>query len=212
MLRSSYSQFKCVLFDLDDTLVDTTKTTLRRLEQASKKFSLEKDIRHLYNLISDPLREEVLAKSGKYSKEFWLEYERLRNTILVNPIGDVRGLFDKLKIREIKKGVLTNNTHSKSLFKLSRCDIYKEDLDGGFFNSENMLYLKPNYRCFDHLSDKDSIVYIGDDGIDYIAAKNARISFFGVTTGLTSKERFINIGLNDYYIFKNIHEIRLGYD
>ena len=207
MQKGNYSQFKCVLFDLDDTLVDTTKTILRRLEQLSKKFSLEKDVDYLYNLVSNPLREDILAKSCECSKEIWLEYERLRNTILVNPIGDVRSLFDKLKKRKIKVGVLTNNLSSKSIFKLLRCGITQEDLEGGFFNSENVPYLKPDYRCFNHLKNKNSTVYVGDNSLDYIAARDAKISFFGVMTGLVPKEQFINLGLNEDYIFKNIHEI-----
>ena len=212
MHKPVYNQFKYIIFDLDDTLVDTSKTIQRRLKSAVDSFSLEANVTYLYELVANPLRKELLAQNYEHSEIFWDEYERLRGIIYVNPMGNIRGIFDKLKAGGVKKGVLTNNTHNKALFKLRRCGINVTDLDGGFFNSDNLPFLKPDYRCFDFLSDKSSVVYIGDDLVDYTAARDAGIAFLGVTSGLTSGEQFVNAGLNNPYIFGDVNQIKFEND
>ncbi|MBU2638963.1 MAG: HAD family hydrolase [Nanoarchaeota archaeon] len=205
------SMLHTVLFDMDDTLVDTTPTIMRRLDRLVEKYQLApSEIPNIYNLLANPGRVEILSKTCPFAGEFFGDYEALRAVIVVSPLADIKSLFGRIKASGLNTGVLTNNNYLSSKSKLSRCGLTERDLCGLFFHSGNLPCLKPNPHCFDVLPaslERKGIIYVGDAVSDYEAAHGAGLSFIAVTTGINTKEEFLSAGLAVRDILENIAEI-----
>jgi phosphoglycolate phosphatase-like HAD superfamily hydrolase len=70
------------MFDLDDTLVDTSKTIRKRLKVAANKFSLEENVSSLYGLVANPLRKKIYANKFATVKIFAFHFWSFGTTVL----------------------------------------------------------------------------------------------------------------------------------
>jgi len=113
-----YEWPKRVFFDLDDTLIDTSFSIFSRLTMLLEKYPVQEGLLFIYNLLSNTQREEILACRYNFSKQFWQEYEGLRNKIKPKPIGDVRGKLEKIVGSCEQVGILTNASESKISYAL----------------------------------------------------------------------------------------------
>ncbi|MEX2052449.1 MAG: HAD-IA family hydrolase, partial [Candidatus Paceibacterota bacterium] len=206
---------KAVIFDFDDTLVETIVAKWAQHKHVAKKFynvDVTDDLLRLH--WGKPL-DKLIGEICNYSdtKENMIEaYNSTRNDFPKNPYpGSVkvtRCLIDK----GFKVGVLSATTKR----------FLVEDLENYGFPTEEFICIqgaeettvhKPHPDVFLPLLKKleeegikkDEIVYIGDSLDDFRAARGAGINFIAVTTGLYSKKDFKKNGAKN--ITKEIREV-----
>ena len=196
-----------IFLDLDDTLVDTSLTIFKRIDEVLKKYSIMESSFFIYRLLPNPNRQQILARKYSFSTEFWQEYENLRTQILVNPIGDVRGKLDEMKSRQISLGLLTHCPYSKALFKLARCFLSESYFDLGVHTPDYGKYNKFNPSVLRESSRGSLVTYIGDSLSDRYFALDAGIDFNAVCTGLFNEQIFMSSGLVKSKIFPSIQEV-----
>ncbi|MBU4501288.1 MAG: HAD family hydrolase, partial [Nanoarchaeota archaeon] len=61
-----------ILFDLDDTLVNTTETIMKRINKIAKKYPIStSDLKYIHDLLPNPERITILSKKYSFSKEIF---------------------------------------------------------------------------------------------------------------------------------------------
>jgi HAD superfamily hydrolase (TIGR01549 family) len=113
------------------------------------------------------------------------------------------GALDLIKklLARCRVGIVTASTQSLVLEDLQRLNFPIDD----FFaiqTAEDTSFHKPDPRVFDPILtklkaeaiEKEDVLYIGDGIRDYQAAKDAGISFLGITHGTTTKDEFAKCG------------------
>lgn len=81
--------------------------------------------------------------------------------------------------------------------------------------AENCAVHKPNPKvfdyAFDHLSDEnivsEQVLYVGDSVLDYFAAKGKEMPFVATTSGITSKQQFLDNGLEEQFIIESFKDL-----
>jgi len=198
-----------VFLDLDDTLIGTSSSIIRRLEILLGQYPVKEGLFYIHNLISNSQRETILSKRYEFSEDFWAEYERLRRNIRPKPIGNIKGRLDKLK-EDAPLGILTNASRNKIEEALESMGLTSNYFECGTYGRDDLQFLKPDIRCLNEIGPKNSLVYVGDDARDYLLSREAGIPFLAVCTGLTSRETFVYLGQDEKRIFPSIQEVSLN--
>ncbi|MBT6774810.1 HAD hydrolase-like protein, partial [Candidatus Woesearchaeota archaeon] len=81
---------------------------------------------------------------------------------------------------------------------------------------EEKEHRKPSPLCLnpalDYLQEKGistkEIISVGDHPDDYLAARDAGISFIAVLTGESTKEDFVELGLDESMVINNLGELK----
>ena len=76
-------------------------------------------------------------------------------------------------------------------------------------------YHKPDARVFDYPLLKlenigieaSEVLYVGDHILDFLAAKNRKLTFVAVLTGITSREEFLQEGLSETSILDSFRQL-----
>jgi pyrophosphatase PpaX len=182
---------KAVLFDLDDTLLDSLKARVKALEHvfADTGITNIKADEFLFNLQGNPfvtgLKELALARGihddlfVKYRRAYWFNSQ---DSLQLYP--GVRRLLEKLKTKGFKLGIVTSKMHD-TVFEGSRigCALELEkmgigDLFAVVIGLEDVQKPKPDPECVHLALSKTSIVpgntlVVGDSAADMAAAKAA---------------------------------------
>ncbi len=193
-------KYKAILFDLDDTLVQTSTVKWAHHKAVAKRF---------YNI---DLTDEVLAKHWGMPFEpmmaiFYQNADTPENMLKANlsledefpktlqddAIATVNALIDS----GAQVGVITSiNGH------LARKDMERLGFPVEKFfmiqGADETTAHKPDPRVFDKalqiLAEKKitaaETLYVGDALMDYYAARDAGLDFYGVTTGLVTQQQF----------------------
>ena len=121
-------------------------------------------------------------------------------------------IVEEMNILGIVQGIVTN-----------RVKMARHRLDqAGYGNFEFLIqpeereHRKPNPLCLkpalDSLQEKgislNEIVSIGDHPDDYLAARDAGIGFIAVLTGESTKEDFVELGLDESMVINNLGELK----
>lgn len=115
----------------------------------------------------------------------------------------------------IKLGVISSGESAQMKI------IYKEHISKTLkphcfiYDTKELGYKKPDARVFDRAFEdlkefnisEEATIYVGDSFQDYYSAKNRGLTFYAVTTGVKTKEDFINEGLDPAYILQNFSEV-----
>lgn len=190
---------KLIIFDFDDTLVQTINCKWAAIIETGKrnyKLKISPNKIKLYwgmpykkmlkGVFGDIDKiENVIANYEETTKEFpMLEHKSAVKTV------------SKLLLN-FKVSILTASGKSLVLYDLKRLGFPIEDL---FFiqTSEDADYYKPDPRVFNPTFQtaenkgimKNEIIYIGDAIKDYITAKDAGIDFLGISQGITKEAEF----------------------
>lgn len=100
-------------------------------------------------------------------------------------------------------------------------EIYKREINQDLkyhefiFDPKDLGIAKPNPTVFDRPMEilkkkginETEVIYVGDSFHDYEAATNRGIGFIAVTTGVISKEDFIEAGLEEKYILETFNDL-----
>lgn len=199
-------KYKAVIFDLDDTLVQTAGVKWAHHKAVAKQF---------YDI---DLTDEVLAEHwGKPFEQMMailyqhadtpenmlkanlsLEHE-FRKTLQPDTLPTIEALL----ARGIDVGVITSTLNSFAMNDLTRLG-FPVDKFFAIHGADDVAAHKPDPKVFEKalgmLGKKgithQQIVYVGDALMDYYAARDAGLGFVGVTTGFVTKEQFEAEGAN----------------
>lgn len=184
--------YKCVIFDLDGTLFDTSPGIIRALRYVIKKEKLPfLDDEELIKFVGPPLGvsfDKYYSCSEKnklrYVREFREYYQN--NTIMNFEVYDgIDDLLGFLNDHNIKIGIATykrDDLAKKIVLGYSRGNyfttIHGNDDFGSFTKCEIIK------QCItDFGEDPQSVLYIGDMESDAVAAYEAGVDFMAVTYG-----------------------------
>jgi phosphoglycolate phosphatase-like HAD superfamily hydrolase len=201
-----------LIFDLDDTLVQTHKKAYEKTLAIAKTFGKVlsfQDFRKAYGKMDFPSCVNFWFDDVD-SKEFRSRYNTIRKQYPYEPVGNISGLLQKLA-QENEIGILTNSTPEGTDYKLN-CLGFPESKRNFFefiYHKENSVAPKPDPRQIQIINSNgfslDEMVYIGDNVRDFEFASAGGISFYAVLTGLETKNNFLNVGLDNNKIIDNVH-------
>ena len=182
-------KYDLVIFDLDGTLMDTsksiTKTVNSAMEELGKKqYSANECVKFVGGGVSG-LARNILGKE-KYEDVTNEEMEKVIRKYYdiyfdygVEPYEGIPELLDFLEQNGVKKGIVTNKDHETALSAVDK-KLSKWKFDGIFGSNEKEYPNKPNpynvYKMAKNLNiSKEKILFVGDMLVDVNTAKNAGI-------------------------------------
>ena len=182
-------KYDLVIFDLDGTLMDTsksiTKTVNSAMEELGKKqYSIGECVKFVGGGVSG-LARNILGKE-KYGDVTNEEMEKVIRKYYniyfdygVEPYEGIPELLDFLEKNGVKKGIVTNKDHETALSAVDK-KLSKWKFDGIFGSNEKKYPNKPNPYNVDRMAQnsnipKERILFIGDMLVDVNTAKNAGI-------------------------------------
>ena len=182
-------KYELVIFDLDGTLMDTsksiTKTVNSAMEELGKKqYSINECVKFVGGGVSG-LARNILGKE-KYEDVTNEEMEKVIRKYYdiyfdygVEPYEGIPELLDFLEQNGVKKGIVTNKDHETALSAADK-KLSKWKFDGIFGSNEKEYPNKPNPYNVDKMAQnlnilKEKILFVGDMLVDVNTAKNAGI-------------------------------------
>ena len=182
-------KYDLVIFDLDGTLMDTsksiTKTVNSAMEELGKKqYSIDECVKFVGGGVSG-LARNILGKE-KYEDVTNEEMEKVIRKYYdiyfdygVEPYEGISELLDFLEQNGVKKGIVTNKDHETALSAVDK-KLSKWKFDGIFGSNEKEYPNKPNPYNVDKMAQnlnisKEKILFVGDMLVDVNTAKNAGI-------------------------------------
>ena len=182
-------KYDLVIFDLDGTLMDTsksiTKTVNSSMEELGKKqYSIDECVKFVGGGVSG-LARNILGKK-KYEDVTNEEMEKVIRKYYdiyfdygVEPYEGIPELLDFLEQNGVKKGIVTNKDHETALSAVDK-KLSKWKFDGIFGSNEKEYPNKPNPYNVDKMAQnlnisKEKILFVGDMLVDVNTAKNAGI-------------------------------------
>ena len=212
-------KYDLVIFDLDGTLMDTsksiTKTVNSAMEELGKKqYSANECVKFVGGGVSG-LARNILGKE-KYDDIMNEEMEKVIRKYYdiyfdygVEPYEGIPELLDFLEQNGVKKGIVTNKDHQTALSAVDK-KLSKWKFDGIFGSNEKEYPNKPNPYNVDKMAQnlnisKEKILFVGDMLVDVNTAKNAGVDIiyckwgFGEVKGET--------GISEDVKVSNVQEI-----
>ncbi len=205
---------KAVVFDFDDTLVNTFETKALALQKTARDFydfelSLETIKTHWgkpYHEMLLLLFEEVTDDLDDVLKNF----EKIRHSFPSQLFDNVRETIRLLK-EKVVLGIVTSTSKPLIISDLELIDLSPDN----FFyiqTFEETSVHKPDPQVFEPIFqklaekgiDKNEIVYVGDALTDFFAARDAGLTFYAVANAVTTKEKFEKEGA---HVLGNIKEL-----
>ncbi|MBU0898349.1 MAG: HAD-IA family hydrolase [Nanoarchaeota archaeon] len=206
---------KLVTLDFDDTLITIGKRFYKNTKERCKRLGIEmpseKKFKQAWSLPWKEFYKKLF--NGLDEREFWdaMRFNHYRNSDLVNDYPIIMGFLRK---ENILVGVLTSSTEeriNKAFNKIDGIDYNHFDF---FYTLEDCENPKPHPDSFYPVLDfadccgieENEILYVGDGLSDLKTAKNAKVHFAAVTSGIYDEEDFKKAGLHEHKIYN-----RLGY-
>ena len=182
-------KYDLVIFDLDGTLMDTsksiTKTVNSAMEELGKKqYSANECVKFVGGGVSG-LARNILGKekyedvTNEKMEKVIRKYYDIYFDYGVEPYEGIPELLDFLEQNGVKKGIVTNKDHETALSAVDK-KLSKWKFDWIFGSNEKEYPNKPNpynvYKMAQNLNiSKEKILFVGDMLVDVNTAKNAGI-------------------------------------
>ena len=203
---------KCIVFDLDGTLLDTLDTILYYVNKTFEENGVEPITRDECRLFvgngARRLLERALNSRGAYSKELFdkifTEYNAAYNAepyYLTRPYDGIVEVINTLRARGLKLGVLSNKPDFATRaaahhFFGDAFDLVRGGIDG--------VALKPMpdaaFAMLDELGvTPEETAYVGDSDVDILTAKNFSPALFvSVLWGFREREELLALGAENF--------------
>ena len=207
--RILFKQLDTFLFDLDGTLIDSSKDIAVSANYALKTLGFDEleeshIIKHVgyggENLIRNilPVKDEELVKKAV---EIFREYYFSNPAVYTKPFENIPQILETLKKQNKKLAVITNKYKDISveiLKKLNLFELFDEVIGGDTFENKKP-HPQPIIETLKLLKSKKAII-IGDSEADINAGKSAGINTALVLYGFGSPEKIKS--LNPDFTFK----------
>jgi phosphoglycolate phosphatase len=208
-------KYKAVIFDFDDTLVESRVVKWAHHKHVAKKFyNIDLSDDDIKKHWGKPIGElvKILYKSSDTLENMYEALISVREQFRKSTYPGAQEVINKLLAANIKVGIVSA-TNRRFLFNDLVDDNFSVDKMFLIQGADNTEFHKPDPRVFNDaikLLEKEGIaknetVYIGDSINDLDAAHGAGINFIGITTGLYAKEDFEKGGAK--VIIKDINEV-----
>lgn len=197
--------YKCVVFDLDGTLLNTLEDLADAGNYALETmgFPCHKTEKYKYfvgngipKLILRIIPEGCGDADREKVHELFAEYYGKHCRDKTKPYKGITELLQSLKVKGIKTAVATNKDHSFSVGLV-------EDFFGGCVDlvvgKRDGFPKKPDPYAVNLISerlgvDKRDMLYVGDSSVDMQTAKNAGICSCGVSWGFRTERELVESG------------------
>lgn len=191
---------RCVLFDMDDTLVVTRQVKWQQHKYVAKHaYGIDLTDEKLAQHWGEPFAQMLghLYENSASTEDMIAEYRKLHGRFPKLEQPGAVALTKRLLARGAVVGVVTS-----MLGEVSRPDLVRLGFPIDQFltvqGSDDCEFAKPDPRVFTPIIDRlaamgiseDQTVYVGDALIDQEAAEGAGIGFIGVSTGLAKPSAF----------------------
>lgn len=214
---------KCVVFDLDGTLVDTILDIRSAINYALSAFeasaiSKEECMRYVGHGLRNALTNAAIDHKAKLVDEedfshmylIMMEYYKRHSLVYSKPYDGIKELLESLRSNEVKLAILSNKRDElvkDIVYKLFGNDIF--DIVQG---QSDYMPLKPDpkalYKIIDDLGiSKSDILYIGDSEVDYKTAMNADVAYMIVSYGFRSEDELKKSGIESIDHVPSLKEI-----
>ena len=187
------NKYKLLLFDLDGTLCDTDEMIVQTMNAIYKDYKPTK-IRtreELYYFSGPPIRETLKREFPDYDPDLMYEVFKKVSRDFYAPC--VKAYKDEVEVLKALKdngyllGVVTNKGRPLTIYSLELCGIDK--LFDVVVSADDVSNPKPDptgvYDAMKKLNieNKEEVLYLGDNDIDYFTASNAGVDAMLVTWG-----------------------------
>jgi len=208
--------YHIIIFDLDGTLTDSQDGIIKSIQYALSRFYIEEnETEKLRKFIGPPLRDsfkrhfgfddEMAEKAVEYYREYFGDKGIYENRLY----GNIPELIQDLKCHE-KRLLIASTKASFYMEKVLRhfsLDGYFEsavgsNMDGTMSNKGDIIRKALQSINYDS---GDSIVMVGDRGLDIEGAKKNRIDSIAVTYGYGSIDELNEAGPD--FIVENVNEL-----
>jgi len=218
---------KLVLFDIDRTLITSSKAHHKAFSEGFKKIygvDTTIDIINHHGMTEQQIIIEVLKKNGLNEQQIKLKLKKCMevmvdafNKLVENDeiimLDGVKELLEELEKNNVLMGLVTGNLEPIAKGKLKKVGLNYYFKVGGFgeddINRTNLVKIAIK-RAEENFNFKfnNNVFLFGDAPQDMKAGKEAGIKTIGITTGIYSKEQLKNAGA-DFIVenFKNKKEI-----
>ncbi len=197
--------YRCVIFDLDGTLLNTLDDLANACNYAlsEQRLPLHETEKFRYfvgngipKLIERILPEERREELYEKTHRLFCDYYDLHKKDFTRPYDGITELLSRLKENGIKTAVVTNKGHSfaEELIK----DIFGDRIDKVYGSVEGLPRKPDPYfvnKAVDFFGSKPSeVLYVGDSGVDMLTGKNAGLTSCGVLWGFRDREELLGNG------------------
>jgi phosphoglycolate phosphatase-like HAD superfamily hydrolase len=211
-----------ILFDIDNTLIKTSKAHMKAFSEAFKKvYGIESTIEIIdYSGMTDQqIIIEVLKKKGLNEQQIYLKidecmktmveyFDSIKDSIEINVLSGVPKLLEELKNQNFLIGLVTGNLESIARSKMQKANLNHYFKLGGFGSDDISrtklikLAIKRAEKC--NFKYKNNVFLFGDTPKDMNAGNDAGVTTIGVATGIYTKNDLENAAA--HYIFDNLHD------
>lgn len=196
-------RIKSILFDFDDTLITTFETKKEALKYLAREvYGLEIEDEQIRSNWGKPI--EILFRSIFKGVEdidkVIKEYTELRINFPTKAYPDTLTTLEELSNKYLL-GIITSNIMDYLSYDLRLTGINR-NLFFTIQTAEKCKYHKPDPKVFDYTLEvlnskgisKSEVLYIGDTLLDYYAARDAGINFYGLPDRTVLKNDFDKAG------------------
>ncbi len=195
---------KAVIFDLDDTLVESRLAKWNHHKFVAKKFyDLDVTDEDMGTHWGKPMHEliENLYKLKDTTENVIKNLISVRNNFPKKIYPDTHNVINEILARGMKLGIVSATLNEFVVSSLEEHNLPVEKfliIQG----ADDTDFHKPNPRVFSLVIErlekegvlKEEILYVGDSITDFQAANGAGLNFIALTTGLYKEEDFKKFG------------------
>lgn len=214
MIKNSADLF---IFDLDGTIVDSSKTVLKILNQIRKELKMNlivgNDISSVLSLGGNELISRALGE--EVNSDYYLEYFR---SIYINDnlhnekvFNGVKEFIEHLLSKDKRVALCTNKPRDLTYKVLEHhklksyfdCIVTGSDVENKKPSPEGVIKIINKIKC-----KQNKTALVGDSSVDQMAAKNAQIKFFFFESGYNDGVDIQKVDLK-FKHYKNLLRIDL---
>lgn len=212
---------KAVLFDLDGTLIDTSKGILESVDYTIRHLGLPPlSERTMLHFVGPPIQNSLMRFAGltteraQHGANVFRDYYKSTALLQAKVYDGIICLLDYLRQRHIKIGVATYKREDYALTLLQYFGItsYCDVIHGADNENKQTKADIVNLCCEELHCDRSDIVLIGDTNHDAEGAQKAGIGFIAVTWGFGYKKGDTSVPFPCICIANNPLEIRTKLD
>ncbi len=190
---------RAVLFDLDDTLIDSTRNYVKTIWRTCDSLGLPRPVEKLLHEPFVTWQDHVEAIfPGVAFEEFSTQYRQHAHEI---PYLAIPGALESLDaLADYLLGVVTNRGKSLCGLRMSQAGIAPERFDF-ILTLEDLPGAKPHPQALEPAVERvaplprNEILYVGDRPEDAQVAQSAGVRFVAVLTGVIGPEPFGALGV-----------------